>query len=44
VCHNCETKLIAGAADYDCDPVEPPAAGTVLICCSRPHDDLVLDL
>ena len=25
-------------------PVEPPAAGSLLICCSRPHDDVVLDL
>jgi ferredoxin-NADP reductase/MOSC domain-containing protein YiiM len=44
VCHSCETTLIAGAVDYDPDPVEPPAAGSALICCSRPHDDVVLDL
>src|SRR4051812_7387138 len=44
VCHSCETTLIAGAVDYSPDPVEPPADGSVLICCSRPHDDLVLDL
>jgi len=44
VCHNCETTLIAGALDYDPDPVEPPAAGSALICCSRPRDDVVLDL
>jgi hypothetical protein len=44
VCHNCETTLIAGALDYDPDPVESPAAGSALICCSRPHDDVVLDL
>ena len=44
VCHNCETTLIAGAVDYDPDPVEPPADGSALICCSRPHDDIVLDL
>jgi ferredoxin-NADP reductase len=44
VCHNCETTLIAGTVDYDPDPVEPPAVGSALICCSRPHDDLVLDL
>ena len=41
VCHNCESTLIAGGVDYDPDPVEPPAEGSVLICCSRPHDDLV---
>jgi ferredoxin-NADP reductase/MOSC domain-containing protein YiiM/ferredoxin len=44
VCHSCETTLIAGTLDYDPDPVEPPAIGSALICCSRPHDDVVLDL
>jgi ferredoxin-NADP reductase/MOSC domain-containing protein YiiM len=44
VCHNCETTLIAGSVDYDPDPVEPPADGSALICCSRPHDAVVLDL
>ena len=44
VCHNCETTLIAGTVEYDPDPVEPPAEGSALICCSRPHADLVLDL
>ncbi len=44
VCHTCETTLIAGDVDYDPDPVEPPTTGSVLICCSQPHDDLVLDL
>ena len=44
VCHNCETTLIAGAVDYSPDPVEPPADGSALICCSRPRDDVVLDL
>jgi ferredoxin len=44
VCHNCETTLIAGALDYDPDPVEPPAPGSALICCSQPRADVVLDL
>jgi len=44
VCHTCETTLIAGDLDYDPDPVEPPANGSALICCSRPHDDVVLEL
>ena len=44
VCHNCETTLIAGDLDYNPDPVEPPADGSALICCSRPHDGVVLDL
>jgi ferredoxin-NADP reductase/MOSC domain-containing protein YiiM/ferredoxin len=44
VCHTCETTLIAGELDYHPDPVEPPANGSALICCSQPHGDIVLDL
>ena len=44
VCHNCETTVIAGSVDYDPDPVEPPADGSALICCSQPGGDVVLDL
>ena len=44
VCHTCETTLIAGDVKYNPDPVEPPADGSTLICCSQPRDDLVLDL
>jgi ferredoxin-NADP reductase/MOSC domain-containing protein YiiM/ferredoxin len=44
VCHNCETTLITGSLDYNPDPVEPPGEGNALICCSQPHNDVVLDL
>jgi ferredoxin-NADP reductase len=44
VCHNCETALISGAVSYRPDPVEPPANGNVLICCSKPQGDIVIDL
>jgi ferredoxin-NADP reductase/MOSC domain-containing protein YiiM len=44
VCHNCETALISGTVEYDPDPVEPPADGSALICCSRPRENVVLDL
>jgi ferredoxin-NADP reductase/MOSC domain-containing protein YiiM/ferredoxin len=44
VCHNCETGLISGSVIYRPDPVEPPAAGNVLICCSQPQGDIALDL
>jgi ferredoxin-NADP reductase/MOSC domain-containing protein YiiM/ferredoxin len=44
VCHSCETTLIAGGLDYAPDPVEPPADGSALICCSHPIEDVVLDL
>jgi ferredoxin-NADP reductase len=44
VCHTCETTLIAGDLRYSPDPVEPPAEGSALICCSRPGDAVLLDL
>ena len=37
-------RSIAGDLDYNPDPVEPPADGSALICCSQPRDDVVLDL
>jgi ferredoxin-NADP reductase/MOSC domain-containing protein YiiM len=44
VCHNCESGLLAGAVDYDPDPLEPPPEGRVLVCCSHPASELTLDL
>ena len=44
VCHNCETGLIIGAVNYRPDPVESPVDGNLLICCSQPQCDIVLDL
>ncbi|MEN0138584.1 MAG: MOSC domain-containing protein [Rhodococcus sp. (in: high G+C Gram-positive bacteria)] len=44
VCHTCETVLLSGAVDYDPEPVEPPADGNTLICCTSPAGDVVLDL
>jgi ferredoxin len=44
VCHNCESGVLAGAVSYDHDPLEPPPAGRVLVCCSRPATELTLDL
>jgi ferredoxin-NADP reductase len=44
VCHSCETGLLSGSVAYDPEPLEPPAAGNVLICCSTPTDDVVIDL
>jgi ferredoxin-NADP reductase/MOSC domain-containing protein YiiM len=44
VCHTCETGLVAGTVDYRPDPIDPPAAGNVLVCCSQPRGDVVIDL
>lgn len=44
VCHSCENGLIAGAVSYDPMPLEPPADGNLLICCSRPQNDVIVGL
>jgi len=44
VCHNCETGLVAGKIIYRPDPIDAPADGNILICCSRPEGDIVIDL
>jgi ferredoxin-NADP reductase/MOSC domain-containing protein YiiM len=44
VCHTCECGLISGSVTYDPEPLEPPAAGNLLICCSRPREDMVIDI
>ncbi|MEU0504527.1 MOSC and FAD-binding oxidoreductase domain-containing protein [Nocardia sp. NPDC005998] len=44
VCHTCQTPILAGAVRYGPRPLEPPAPGTVLVCCSQPETDLILDL
>ena len=44
VCHSCESGLVLGAVSYRPAPVEPPADGNVLICCSQPIVDIVIDL
>ena len=44
VCHSCESGLVSGAVVYGPEPLEPPAEGNVLICCSQPVGDVVIDL
>ncbi len=44
VCHNCESGLISGSVTYQPDPLDAPAEGNVLICCSRPAGDVVIDI
>ncbi|HEX3593082.1 MAG TPA: MOSC and FAD-binding oxidoreductase domain-containing protein [Pseudonocardiaceae bacterium] len=44
VCHTCVTPLLSGAVAYSPDPLEPPADGDVLVCCSQPESDVVLDM
>ena len=44
VCHNCESGLVSGAVSYRPEPLEKPADGNLLICCSQPLRDVVIDL
>jgi ferredoxin len=44
VCHNCVTPRLSGEISYDPQPLERPGRAEVLVCCSRPDGDVVLDL
>ncbi len=44
VCHTCMTGLIGGSIIYNPEPLERPAPGNVLICCSQPNAGVTLDL
>ena len=44
VCHNCESGLVSGAVVYAPEPLDKPADGNLLICCSQPTSDVVIDL
>jgi ferredoxin-NADP reductase/MOSC domain-containing protein YiiM len=44
VCHSCESGLVSGAVVYGPEPLEMPADGNLLVCCSQPIRDVVIDL
>jgi len=44
VCHTCESGLVSGAVVYGPEPLDMPAEGNVLVCCSQPTTDVVVDL
>jgi ferredoxin-NADP reductase/MOSC domain-containing protein YiiM len=44
VCHTCMTGLIGGSIIYSPEPLERPAPGNVLVCCSQPNAGVTLDL
>jgi ferredoxin-NADP reductase/MOSC domain-containing protein YiiM len=44
VCHNCESGLVSGEVAYEPQPLDKPADGNLLVCCSRPVRDVVIDL
>jgi ferredoxin-NADP reductase/MOSC domain-containing protein YiiM len=44
VCHNCESGLVSGTVVYGPEPLEKPAEGNLLVCCSQPIGNIVVDL
>jgi MOSC domain-containing protein YiiM/ferredoxin-NADP reductase len=44
VCHTCESGLVSGEVAYGPEPLDQPAGGNVLVCCSQPVRDVVVDL
>ena len=44
VCHTCESALIDGEVRYAPEPLDRPAEGSLLICCSTPITGIELDL
>jgi ferredoxin-NADP reductase/MOSC domain-containing protein YiiM len=44
VCHSCESGLVSGTVVYGPEPLDKPADGNLLICCSQPIRDVVIDL
>jgi ferredoxin len=44
VCQTCMSDLQEGEVEYVLEPLDPPDPGSVLICCSKPKTNVVLDL
>ena len=44
ICQACLCPLLSGEVAYDHEPLLTPPPGQVLICCSKPVGDVVLDL
>ena len=43
-CHGCRTTVLAGRVRHEPEPLQPPAAGSALLCCAVPDGDVVLDV
>ncbi|WP_062206600.1 2Fe-2S iron-sulfur cluster-binding protein [Aureimonas sp. AU12] len=44
VCMTCSATLLSGEVDYTEEPLDEPAPGQVLLCCTRPRGDVTLDI
>lgn len=44
LCGTCARRLDAGSVEYISEPGEEPAGDDILLCCTRPTSDVMLDL
>jgi hypothetical protein len=44
VFHRCESGLVAGQVQYEPEPLDAPAPGNALLCCSLPAGAITLDV
>jgi ferredoxin len=44
ICHTCMCALVEGEVEYLEDPLDEPDPGCVLICCSRPKSNIVIEV
>ena len=44
ICNTCVCKLSEGQVEYTEEPLDPPDSGYVLICCSKPKKNVVIDI
>ncbi|HEX7324560.1 MAG TPA: MOSC domain-containing protein, partial [Rhodanobacteraceae bacterium] len=44
VCHTCISRVLSGSVRYSTEPLDRPDAGSALICCARPENDVTIDI
>ncbi len=44
ICHTCMCALVEGEVEYLEEPLDEPDPGCVLICCSKPKTNLVIEV
>ncbi len=44
VCRTCMSTLREGEVEYVLEPLDPPDPGSVLICCTKPRTNLIVDV
>lgn len=44
ICHTCKCKLQDGEVEYVQEPLDLPEEGSVLICCSKPKTNIVVEV